>query len=128
MFNFVLLKQVIGRCLRISQSSATSLDKSIKVLVILSFIYLVVRGTCWAFCRTTIFEKPWLVRQKPINVLSTAFADHLLSIGVKLHISTYIRDKLEESLDNYRLRAKLVISDVGYYCDSKFVIVANKVQ
>ena len=98
------------------------------MLVILSFIYFVVRGTCWVFCKTINFEKPWLARQKPINVLSTVFIDHLLSNGVKLPISTYIRDKLEESLDNYCLRAKLVIADVGYYCDSKFVIVANKVQ
>ena len=98
------------------------------MLVILSFIYFVVRGTCWVFCRTTTFEKPWLARQKPINVLSIDFIDHLLSNGVKLRISTYIRDKLEESLDNYRLRAKLVIVDVGYYCDSRFVIAAKKVQ
>ena len=81
---------------------------------------------CWQ--TTSTFKKPWLVRQKPINVLSTAFADHLLSIGVKLCILTYIRDELEESLDNYRLRAKLIVAYVGYYCDSKFAIVANKVQ
>ena len=96
--------------------------------VILSFIYCVVRGICWVFCQTTTFEKPWLARQKPINVLSTVFADHLLSNGVKLRISTNIRDKLEESLDNYCLRAKLIIADIGYYCDSKFVVVANNVQ
>ena len=57
-----------------------------------------------------------------------AFADHLLSIGVKLRISTYIRDELDESIDNYRFRAKLIVAYVGYYCDSEFAIVANKVQ
>ena len=61
-------------------------------------------------------------------VLSTAYADHLLSIGVELRRLMYIRDELEESLHNYRLRAKLIVAYVGYYRDSKFAIVANKVQ
>ena len=55
---------------------------------------------------------PENISAKAYYVLSTAFAENLQSLGFKLRISTYIRDKLEQTINNCRMLKKLIFTYV----------------
>ena len=83
------------------------------------------------FTKQATFETLWLVLQKPINALSKDFGEQLENthfLVSKLCISTYIRGKLEQTLNICLMPTKLMFTHVGWYCDSKFAIVENKVH
>ena len=66
-----------------------------------------------SFREQATLKTPWSVLQKPINVLSTAFREQSTNMVFKLRISTYIPDKLGQTLDNDRILTKLNFTYVG---------------